>query len=492
MSLKSKEIWFIVGSQYLYGPQVLQTVEARGAEMAAYIDAQQQIPCRFVYQGTVKTAEEIERLAKEANYSDACCGVVTWMHTFSPSKMWINGLNLLQKPYCHFATQYNKEIPDLAIDMDFMNLNQAAHGDREHGFIAARMRLPRKVIAGYWQDAGVLLELGAWMRSAVGYDESKRLKVVRFGDNMREVAVTEGNKVEAQIKLGWQVNTWPVGELVDEMNAVTESEIDALVAEYLASYDLATDRMDAVRYQAREEIAMEKLFARVGAGAFSNTFQDLVGMRQLPGLASQHLMAKGYGYGGEGDWKVSAMTRVVKAMTEGLPGGTAFMEDYTYHLAEDGAYSLGAHMLEVCPSIAAAKPRIEVHPLGIGDREPPARLVFEGAAGPAVVASLIDMGGRFRLIVQDVEAVKPIMQMPNLPVARVMWRAMPDLTTGLKLWLLAGGAHHTVMSYAATAQMLEDWAEMMQIEFVHITKDTTVEAFKQSLFLADLAWKLRS
>ena len=275
------------------------------------------------------------------------------------------------------------------------------------------------------------------------------------------------------------------------MNAVTESEIDALMKEYEASYDLATDQIDSVRYQAREEIAMEKFFQRVGAMAYSNTFQDLVGMRQLPGLASQHLMAKGYGYGGEGDWKVSAMTRIVKAMTEGMAGGTAFMEDYTYHLAEDGAYSLGAHMLEVCPSIAADKPRIEVHPLGIGDREAPARLVFEGAEGPAVVASLVDLGGRMRLIVQDVEAVKPIMKMPNLPVARVMWRAMPDLNTGLKLWLLAGGAHHTVMSYAATAQMLADWAEMMQIECVRITKDTTVEAFKQELFLADLAWKLR-
>lgn len=492
MSLKTKEIWFIVGSQFLYGPKVLETVAARGQEMAQFIDAQKQIPCRFIYKGTVKTADEIEQLAKEANYSDACCGIVTWMHTFSPSKMWINGLNLLQKPYCHFATQYNREIPDQEIDMDFMNLNQAAHGDREHGFIATRMRLPRKVVAGFWQDKKVLDELGAWMRSAIGYHESKHLRLVRFGDNMREVAVTEGDKVEAQIKLGWQVNTWPVGELVDEMNAVTEAEIDALVAEYKAAYDLATDQIDSVRYQAREEIAMEKIFKRIGAMAFSNTFQDLVGMRQLPGLASQHLMAKGYGYGGEGDWKVSAMTRIVKAMTEGMEGGTAFMEDYTYHLAEDGAYSLGAHMLEVCPSIAATKPRIEVHALGIGDREAPARLVFEGAAGPAVVASLVDMGGRMRLIVQDVEAIKPIMAMPNLPVARVMWRAMPDLNTGLKLWLLAGGAHHTVMSYAANAQMLADWAEMMQIEFVHITKDSTVEAFKQELFLADLAWKMKS
>ena len=492
MSLKTKEFWFVVGSQYLYGTEVLDTVAARASEMALFIDEQPEIPCRFRYKGTMKTADEIERCMKEANACDECLGVVTWMHTFSPSKMWINGLALLQKPYCHFATQYNREIPDQQIDMDFMNLNQAAHGDREHGFIGARMHLPRKVIAGYWKDKAALRELGAWMRSAIGYHESKHLKVVRFGDNMREVAVTEGDKVEAQIKLGWQVNTWPVGELVDEMNAVSEGEIDALVKEYRAAYDLATDQMDSVRYQAREEIAMEKFLRRVGAMAYSNTFQDLVGMRQLPGLASQHLMAKGYGYGGEGDWKVSAMTRIVKAMTEGMPGGTAFMEDYTYHLSEDGAYSLGAHMLEVCPSIAATKPRIEVHPLGIGDREPPARLVFEGAAGPAVVASLVDMGGRMRLIVQDVEAIKPIMKMPNLPVARVMWRAMPDLNTGLKLWILAGGAHHTVMSYAANAQMLADWAEMMQIEFVHINKETKIDSFRQNLFLADLAWKFRA
>jgi len=490
MNLKEQEFWFIVGSQFLYGPEVLETVAARAGEMAGWIDASPMVPCRFVYKGTVKTSDEIERLIKEANCSEACCGIVTWMHTFSPSKMWINGLALLQKPWCHFATQYNREIPDTEIDMDFMNLNQSAHGDREHGFIGARMRLPRKVIMGYWQDDEILSELGCWMRSAIGYKESRQLRVVWFGDNMRDVAVTEGDKVEAQIKLGWQVNTWPVGELVETMEAVTEDEIEALVREYTDQYELATDDIESVRYQAREEIAMEKILIRERAGAYSNTFQDLYGMKQLPGLASQHLMAKGYGYGGEGDWKVSAMTRILKVMTQGMEGGTAFMEDYTYHLAPGGEYSLGAHMLEVCPSVAAEKPRIEVHPLGIGDREPPARLVFEGAAGQAVVASLIDMGGRLRLIVQDIEAVKPIMKMPNLPVARVMWKAMPDLKTGVKLWILAGGAHHTVLSYAASAQMLADWAEMMKIEFVHITKETTVDSFKQQLFLADVAWKL--
>lgn len=491
MILKEQEFWFLVGSQLLYGPEVLDTVAARAAEMAEIIDSSPAVPCRFIYKGTVKSSDEIEKIIREANGSDSCCGIVTWMHTFSPSKMWINGLSLLQKPWCHFATQYNREIPDEGIDMDFMNLNQSAHGDREHGFIGARMRLPRKVIAGYWRDEDVLGELGCWMRSAVGYKESRRLRVVRFGDNMRDVAVTEGDKVEAQIKLGWQVNTWPVGELAEKIKAVTEAEIDALVRRYTSEYELATDDLESVRYQAREEIAMEQILVRERAGAFSNTFQDLYGMKQLPGLASQHLMAKGYGYGGEGDWKVSAMTRILKTMTQGMTGGTAFMEDYTYHLVPGAEYSLGAHMLEVCPSVAAGKPRIEVHPLGIGDREPPARLVFEGAAGKAVVASLVDMGGRFRLIVQDIEAVKPIMKMPNLPVARVMWKAAPDLRTGLKLWILAGGAHHTTLSYAASAQMIEDWAEMAGIEFVHITKDTTFGQLKDRLFLSDIAWKFR-
>ena len=490
--MKKKEFWFIVGSQHLYGPEVLETVAARAAEMAAVIDSSEFIPCRFIYKATVKTADEVTSIIKEANYDDNCLGIVTWCHTFSPSKMWINGLSLLQKPYCHFATQYNREIPNEEIDMDFMNLNQAAHGDREHGFIGARMRLPRKIIMGYWQDEPVLRELGLWMRSAVGYAESRSLKVMRFGDNMRNVAVTEGDKVEVQKKLGWEVNTWAVGDLVKKMNAVTEAEIDALMDVYREKYDFATDDIAAIRYQAREEIAMKKMMDAEGCKAFSNTFQDLYGMEQLPGLASQHLMAQGYGYGGEGDWKVAAMTAILKAMGENGNGASAFMEDYTYHLVKGQEYSLGAHMLEVCPSVAAGRPRIETHFLGIGMNEKdPARLVFEGKPGKAVVVSLIDMGGRLRLIVQDIEAVKPIMPMPNLPVARVMWRAMPDLTTGVECWITAGGAHHTVLSYDVTAEQLRDWARMMEIEFVHITKDTTVESLEHELFLNDLAWKLK-
>ena len=376
--------------------------------------------------------------------------------------------------------------------MDFMNLNQAAHGDREHGFIAARLRMPRKVIAGHWQDQAVRDRLAAWMQAAAGVAVSKELKVMRFGDNMREVAVTEGDKVEVQQKLGWQVNIWAVGDLVKEMDAVTEAQIDALMETYQASYDIATDRIDAIRYQAREEIAIKKMMDAEGCRAFSNTFQDLYGMEQLPGLATQHLMAQGYGYGGEGDWKVAAMTAIMKAMGENGNGVSLFMEDYTYDLTPGAEYSLGAHMLEVCPCCAAARPRIETHHLGIGmNRKDPARLVFEGKAGDAIVVSLIDMGGRLRLICQDVRCVKPILPMPNLPVARVMWQAEPSLATGVECWITAGGAHHTVLSYDVTAGQMKDWCAMMDIEFVHITKDTTVESLEHDLFLSDLAWKLR-
>ena len=488
--MSNYSFWFVVGSQFLYGPDVLDTVAARASEMAEELS--KVLPYPLIYKVTAKTNAEIADVVREANYDKTCAGIITWCHTFSPSKMWINGLANLQKPYCHFATQYNREIPNEEIDMDFMNLNQAAHGDREHGFIAARLRMPRKVIAGYWQDAEVQQRIASWMKAAIGVAVSKEMKVMRFGDNMREVAVTEGDKVEVQIKLGWQVNTWAVGDLVKEMNAVTEQDIDKLVTVYEDHYDIATDNIEAIRYQAREEIAMRRMMDREGCKAFTNTFQDLYGMKQLPGLASQHLMAEGYGYGGEGDWKVSAMTAILKAMGENGNGVSAFMEDYTYHLVKGSEYSLGAHMLEVCPSVAADRPRIETHHLGIGmNEEDPARLVFEGKAGKGIVCSLIDMGGRLRLIVQDIEAVKPIMPMPNLPVARVMWRAMPDLLTGVECWITAGGAHHTVLSYDVTAEQMHDWATMMDIEFVHISKDTTPEKLEEELFLKDLAWKLK-
>ena len=482
--------WFVVGSQLLYGPEVLETVEARAKEMAE--EMSKNLPYPLVYKVTAKSNQQIADIVKEANYDDTCAGIVTWCHTFSPSKMWINGFANLQKPYLHFATQYNREIPNEEIDMDFMNLNQAAHGDREHGFIAARLRMPRKVICGYWKDEDVQARIGSWQKAAIGVAVSKTMKVMRFGDNMREVAVTEGDKVEVQTKLGWQVNTWAVGDLVKVMNAVTDAEVDALMEEYKANYDFATDNVDAIRYQAREEIAMKKMMDSEGCKAFTNTFQDLYGMEQLPGLASQSLMAKGYGYGVEGDWKVSAMTSIMKAMGENGNGASLFMEDYTYHLEKGNEYSLGAHMLEVCPCCAAARPRIETHHLGIGMNEKdPARLVFEGKEGDAIVVSLIDMGGRLRLICQDIHCVKPIMDMPNLPVARVMWTAEPSLTVGAECWITAGGAHHTVLSYDVTAEQMKAWCTMMDIEFVHITKDTTVESLEHELFLSDLAWKLK-
>jgi L-arabinose isomerase len=491
MDLSQLEFWLVIGSQDLYGSAVLETVAQRGAEMAEWISASGYIPCKLIDKGVMKTADEITSVMKDASHADNCCGVVAWCHTFSPSKMWIEGLRLLQKPYCHFATQYNRSIPDKDIDMDFMNLNQAAHGDREHGYIGARLRLKRKIIAGYWQDEEPLRELGSWMRSAAGYKASRELRVMRFGDNMREVAVTEGDKVEAQIKFGWQVNTWPVGYLAEEISKVTDADIDAKMASYEEKYELATGNLDAVRYQAREEIAMRRIFEREGIGAFSNTFQDLYGMNQLPGLATQALMSDGFGFAAEGDWKTAALTAVVKSITAGMGGGTSFIEDYTYNLEKGNEYTLGAHMLEVCPSVAAGRPRIEVHPLGIGDREAPARLVFEGKTGDAIIMTLVDMGERFRLIIQDVKCLKPPYEMPNLPVARVVWKPMPGLLTGVKLWIMAGGAHHSVLTYDATAEMMADWAAMQDIEVVHITGETTAETLKQQLFLNDLAWKLR-
>lgn len=492
IDFKNNEFWFVVGSQYLYGEATLRQVANDAEKIAAGLGASEFLPadCKIVCKQVVKTAEEITRIVKEANYNDDCAGIIVWMHTFSPSKMWINGLSLLQKPYLHLHTQFGRNIPDLEIDMDFMNLHQSAHGDREHGFIDARMRSARKIVVGYWQDEPVRQKIGSWMRSAIGFRVSKRLKVVRFGDNMREVAVTEGDKVEAQLKFGWQVNTWPVGSLAEEISKVAEPEVDDLFKDYENSYEVNTDDIESVRYQAKMEIAIKRILEREGASAFCNTFQDLYGMDQLPGLASQHLMSLGYGFGAEGDWKISALTHIVKQMTKDR-SDASFMEDYTYDLEPWKELCLGAHMLEVCPSIASGKAKIEVHPLGIGDRNPPARLVFEGKAGKAVLITLIDIGGRFRLIVHDVEAVTPTLKMPSLPVARVMWRPEPDLLVGTHCWILAGGAHHSVLSYSATAEMMEDWAEMMGIEFVHITKDTTVENLKQQLFFSDLAWKLK-
>ncbi len=483
------KFWFVVGSQFLYGDETLDQVEKNSKIIVDSLNKSHKLPYEIVYKNIMKTSAEIKKVASEANYDDTCAGIITFCHTFSPSKMWIGGLNILQKPWLHFHTQFNQEIPNEEIDMDYMNLHQSAHGDREHGFIGARMRLPRKVVFGFWQDEKVLQDIASWMRAAIGYHFSKNLKVMRFGDNMREVAVTEGDKVEAQIKFGWEVNYWPVGAMVEKMNEISEADIDEKVAEYEKKYKIATHDMASIRYQAKEEIAMERMMEEEDCKAFSNNFQDLYGLKQLAGLATQNLMAKGYGYAGEGDWKTAALTAVMKAMTSDLDGGSTFMEDYTYDFNKK--LILGAHMLEVCPSVAADKPEIEVHPLSIGDREPPARLKFEGKAGSAIVASLIDMGGRFRLIVQDIECVKPPLTMPNLPVARVMWQPKPSFEDGIKCWILAGGAHHTVLSYDVTAEMLHDWARMMEIQVIHINEHTDITKFETDLLMSDMVWNNR-
>ncbi|MCR5306946.1 MAG: L-arabinose isomerase [Oscillospiraceae bacterium] len=474
------KFWFITGSQKMYGEETLRQVEADSREIVAGL----KLPFPVEYRLTAKTNAEITAVVKEANYDDECAGIITFCHTFSPSKMWINGLSLLQKPWLHFHTQFLDSIPNEAIDMDYMNLHQSAHGDREHGFIGARMRQPRTVVAGHWKNPAVQQQIADWQRAAVGAAFSKSLKIVRFGDNMREVAVTEGDKVEAQIRMGWQVNTWAVGDLVKEMDAVTDADIERLVEEYATLYTFDSADLDAIRYQAREEIAIERILVREGAMAYSNTFEDLYGMRQLPGLASQHLMSKGYGFGAEGDWKTAGLTAIIKAM---YPDGAAsFMEDYTYDYAHE--LILGSHMLEVCPSIAAGRPRIEVHPLGIGHKEPPARLVFEGRAGAAKAVSVIDAGGRLRLIVQDVICEKPFQSMPNLPVARTMWRPAPSFLDGLKCWILAGGAHHTVLSYDLTDTVIRDFARIMKTELVCINEKTTPDALERDLMLGDIIY----
>lgn len=490
-SFKDFEFWFVTGSQHLYGPATLKRVAEDSKIIVDGLNDSGRLPCRLVLKDTVKTPNEITALFKEADYDDRCAGVITWMHTFSPSKMWINGLKDYKKPYLHFHTQCNREIPWDGIDMDFMNLNQSAHGDREHGFIGARLRMPRKIIVGYWEDEQPQSRLAAWMRSAIGVMVSRELKMVRFGDNMRQVAVTEGDKVEAEIRLGWDVEYRGIGDLVEYINKTADFEVDLKLEEYVEKYDMDTDNIESVRYQAKTEIALEKLFNDYGYSAFTTNFEDLWNMEQLPGLAAQNLMAKGYGFGAEGDWKVAAMTAVMKAMSYGMDGGTAFMEDYTYHLPAGNEHVLGAHMLEVCPSIASNRPKIRVHELGIGNRKAPARLVFDSKDGDAIVASLIDMGGRLRLIVNDVKACNPMNPMPNLPVAGVMWKPIPSLAVSAECWIMAGGAHHTVLSYDITAEMMHDWASMMGIEYVHIGSETTVENLEKELLWNDIAYKLK-
>ena len=490
MSMQDYSFWLLVGTQYLYGEDTFVDINAHAQAIASALTSSKHVPCKVVAKPCLKNAAEITDVITQANADPACAGVITWMHTFSPSKMWIRGLSILSKPYLHINTQFNRDIPWDSIDMDFMNLNQSAHGDREHGYIAARMRLPRKVVAGHWEDELFQQKVGRWMRSAVGAIESRKLRVLRISDNMRNVAVTDGDKIEAQIKLGWQVDHYGVGDIIRMTEAVTESQIDAQMAEYEKYYTMDTDNIDAVRYQAREEVAIQKFMEQEGFGAFQTNFEDLQGLRQLPGLAAQDLMRQGYGFGAEGDWKIAALTRVMKLMAEGLDGGTAFMEDYTYHFEPGNEMLLGAHMLEVCPTIAAERPKIQVHPLGIGDREDPARLVFKSQPGPAIVTTLVDMGDRLRMIVNDVECKEQLHDMPKLPVAGVLWAPKPCLQTSAEAWIYAGGAHHSVLSYALTPDIMRDFAEITGIEFLHIDQNTDIESFRKELFYNDVAYKV--
>lgn len=494
INLKPYEFWFVTGSQHLYGPETLAQVAEDSKKIAAGLDNDPIMTYRIVYKPTVKTPEEIYKLCVEANADEKCAGIITWMHTFSPSKMWIGGLSELRKPLLHLHTQFNRDIPWNEIDMDFMNLNQSAHGDREHGYIGTRMGIARKVVVGYWESPRVREKIAGWMRTAAAFITGRQLKVVRFGDNMRQVAVTEGDKVEAQIKFGWAVNTHGVGDLVKSVNEVTEEEIDKKMNDYKAKYEIADDaksgdKYQAIREQVRIELGMRSILEEGGFSAFTTTFEDLWGLKQLPGMAVQTLMESGYGFGGEGDWKTSAMVHIMKVMAGGE--GTTFMEDYTYHMEPGNELVLGAHMLEVCPTVSATKPKIEVHALGIGGKADPARLVFDGDEGRAVCVSLIDMGNRFRLIINEVDAVKPIKEMPKLPVARLMWKPLPSLEESAEAWIYSGGAHHTVFSYKVTSEQLMDFAEMAGIEYVLINKDTDVVKLRNELRWNDIAWKLK-
>lgn len=490
-SLKKYEFWFIVGSQDLYGEDVLLTVNEHSKIMVDNWNKDNDIPCTLVWKPVVRNSNEIVNIIKEANNAPQCAGIITWMHTFSPSKMWIHGFNMLQKPLLHINTQFNRDIPWNSIDMDFMNLNQSAHGDREHGFITARMRIPHKVIAGYWEDNIMRGRMAGWMRAAVGAYESKNLKVLRISDNMRDVAVTEGDKVEAHIKLGWQVDHYGVGDIIKMVNSVTESEIDEKIEEYRKYYDMNQDDIESIKYQAREQVAIQKFMEKENFGAFHTNFQDLQELKQLPGLAVQDLMRQGYGFAGEGDWKTAALCRIMKLMVADKNNGTAFMEDYTYHLDPECGMNMGAHMLEVCPTLAATKPEIKVKPLGIGDREAPARLTFKAKSGEAVLVTIVDMGDRFRIIANDVVCQEQKNDMPNLPVAGVLWKPLPSLETSAEAWIYAGGAHHSVISYDLTSEEIRDFAEIMDIEFIHIGKDTDINQFRKDLLWSDVIWKFK-
>ena len=496
VDLKQFEVWFITGSQDLYGEETLKQVAGHSQQIAKSLDEASQIPVRVVFKPTVKSPEEIFRICQEANVAQNCIGLIAWMHTFSPAKMWIGGLKVLQKPLLHLHTQFNRDIPWSSIDMDFMNLNQSAHGDREFGFMVSRMRINRKVVVGHWQDSEVLDQINTWSRAAAGWHDWQGAKFVRFGDNMRYVAVTEGDKVEAEMQLGFSVNTYGIGDLVKVINQVSDSEIDRLTQEYEERYAVVAAlrkggaQYSSLREAAKIEIGLHAFLKDGNYKGFSDTFEDLHGMMQLPGIAAQRMMGKGYGFAGEGDWKTAALVRAMKVMGSGLPGGNAFMEDYTYHFEPNNALVLGSHMLEVDESIANGKPSCEVHPLGIGGKADPVRLVFNVAGGPALNASVVDMGNRFRLLVNEVEAVEPQQDLPKLPVARVLWKPLPDMKTGAAAWILAGGAHHTCYSQNLTSEHLQDFAEMAGIECVRIDRETRLNQFRNELRWSEVYYQV--
>ncbi len=496
IDLKTYEVWFVTGSQHLYGAETLEKVAIHSREIAEALNTSAHVPVRVVFKPVLTTPESIRELCLEANSAKACIGLVAWMHTFSPAQMWIGGLNLLKKPFAHLHTQFNREIPWSEIDMDFMNLNQSAHGDREFGFIGSRMRLDHKVIVGHWQDEDVHINLGVWTRAAAAWADWQGAKVARFGDNMRNVAVTEGDKVEAQIQLGYGVYGYGVGELVNRVSQVKESEIDQLVQEYLEEYETSPNlqrngaKHQSLRDEARIELGLRHFLESGNFKAFTTTFEDLFGLPQLPGLSVQRLMRDGYGFGAEGDWKTSALVRAMKVMSAGLPGGVSFMEDYTYHLTPGKEKILGAHMLEVCESIAATKPKLEILPLSIGGKADPVRLIFDANTGPAIGASIMDMGQRFRMVANVVDVTPTDAPLPKLPVARAYWQPRPSLKVAAAAWIYAGGAHHTSFSYAITPDHLRDFCSMAGIEFLVIDENTRLEEFRDKLRWNELYYLL--
>ncbi|MDP9174438.1 MAG: L-arabinose isomerase [Planctomycetota bacterium] len=495
-NIESPEIWFITGSQHLYGPTALKQVAENSRAIVKALSASGRIPLKLVFKPVLTTPEEIRQLCLDANSTANCAGLVLWMHTFSPSKMWIGGLTQFNKPFLHLHTQFNRDLPWAQIDMDFMNLNQSAHGDREAGYMHTRLRLRRKVVVGHWSDTDTQDRIGAWMRVTRAWHDLQGGQFARFGDNMRYVGVTDGDKVAAEMRFGFAVNGYGVGDLVEHVSAASDSTVNKLCAEYEDQYTVSPElrkggaRHESLRDGARIEAGLRSFLEAGKFKGFTTTFEILHGLKQLPGLAVQRLMAEGYGFGAEGDWKTCALLRAMKVIAADLKGGASFMEDYTYHLAPGGHQVLGAHMLEICQSIAAGKPSLEIHPLGIGGKEDPVRLVFDAPPGPAINASMVDLGNRFRLLVNEVDVVNPPQPLPKLPVARALWECRPDFKTACAAWIYSGGAHHTGFSYPVTTEHMEDFAEIAGVELVIIDAQTTIRALKEQLRNGEIYYHL--